>query len=68
MLPRVIVRVKRAVRRLARRPDETDEVEPTGAETEAQWQEMLYRIAEANRESERRLAAAERALNRINLN
>ena len=66
MLPRMLVRVKKAVRRLARRPDV--ETEPTGAETEAQWQEMLDRLAEANRESEQRLAAAERALNRLNLN
>ncbi|RYE07289.1 MAG: hypothetical protein EOP22_18455 [Hyphomicrobiales bacterium] len=65
-MPRVIVKVRKAVRRLARRPDE--DIEPTGAETEAQWQEMLYRIAEANRESERRLAAAERALNGSSLN
>lgn len=67
MLPRMLVRVKKAVRRLARRPEIVEE-EPTGAETEAQWQEMLYRIEQANRESEQRLAAAERALNRLNLN
>ncbi len=67
MLPRMLVRVKKAVRRLARRPDETV-IEPTGAETEAQWREMLYRLDQANRESERRLDAAERALNRLSLN
>jgi hypothetical protein len=61
----MLVRVKKAVRRLARREQEF--VEPSGAETEAQWQQMLAGIERANRESERRLEAAERALNRLTL-
>jgi hypothetical protein len=66
LLPRVIVRVRKAVRRLARRSG--DEAVLSGAETEARWHAMIYQIGERDREAERRLADAERALNRLSLN
>ena len=64
MLPRVVVRVRKAVRRLVRRPEL---VEPTGPEIEASWQQMLDGVHARDREAERRLARAERALNRLSL-
>jgi hypothetical protein len=66
LLPRVIVRVRKAVRRLARR--DGDEAVLSGAENEARWHAMIYRIGERDREAEHRLAQAEQALNRLNLN
>ena len=61
-----MVRVRKAVRRLRRRGSE--DVVPSGAETEARWYAMIYEIGERERETERRLARAEQALNRLNLN
>lgn len=64
MLPRVVLRVRKAVRRLVRG---TELIEPTGPEIEARWQQMLDGVSRADRESERRLVRAERALNRLTL-
>jgi hypothetical protein len=61
-----MVRVRKAVRRLARRDGSSAVL--SGAETEARWYAMIYEIGERDRETERRLARAERALNRLNLN
>ena len=63
MLPRMVLRMKKAVRRLSLRPQA---LEPTGADNEASWQQMLSRIDERDRDIERRLAQAERALNKLN--
>ena len=61
-----MVRVRKAVRRLARRG--SDEALLSGAETEARWHAMIYAIGERDREAERRLARAEQALNRLHRN
>ena len=66
VLPRLVVRVRRAVRRLKRRAD-FDLSELSGARNEAHWQDMLSEIEARDRAAEDRLAAAERALNRLNL-
>jgi hypothetical protein len=58
--------VRKAVRRLRRTGDD-DARELSGAETEARWHEMIYRIRERDRAAEDRLARAERALNRLDL-
>lgn len=60
----MVVRVRKAVRRLALRPQV---LEPTGAETQASWDAMIARIEARDREIERRLARAEQALNRLTL-
>ncbi len=65
MVPRVVLRVKKAVRRLAFRPDVLEE--PSGAETEAEWQSMLSRLEARDRDAEQRLARAEAALNKLTL-
>ncbi len=64
MLPEFVLRVRRAVRRL-RRPG--GQVDLSGAETQARWRAMLSEIEARDRAAERRLAEAERALNRLNL-
>jgi len=61
-----MVRVRKAVRRLRRRGGV--DIALSGAETEARWHAMIYEIGERDREVERRLARAEQALNRLNLN
>ena len=66
MLPRLAVRVRRAVRRLKGRADE--EVEVSGVHNEARWQEMLSQLEARDRDIEQRLAEAEAALNRLSLN
>ncbi len=60
MLPRVVVRVRRAVRRFVGHPEMN---EPSGPEIEARWQAMLFEVGRRDREAERRLRAAERGLN-----
>ena len=65
MVPRMVLRMKKAVRRLALRPELLEE--PTGAETEAEWQSMLSRIEARDRDAEQRLARAEAALNKLSL-
>ena len=65
MLPRLVLRVRKAVRRLGVQDGDEDGL--SGAETQARWDAMLYEMDERNREAERRLAAAERALNRLSL-
>jgi hypothetical protein len=64
MLPRVILRVKRALRRLTPRPEELGS---TGPETEASWERMLSRHKRPDFDTERRLKVVERELNRLGL-
>ena len=64
MFPRVVLRMRKAVRRLVRRPEL---IEPSGPEIEASWQRMLHGVYGPDREAERRLTRAERALNRLTL-
>jgi hypothetical protein len=66
VLPRLVLRVRKAVRRLSRRNE--DVLGLSGAANEARWQEMLSELEARERAAERRLAAAERALNRLSLN
>lgn len=65
MLPRLVLRMRRAVRRLQR---DGDDLDLSGAENHARWQAMLSEIDERDRALERRLSDAERALNRLDLN
>ena len=65
MVPRVVVRMRKAVRRLALRPKPL--VEPSGAENEAEWRSMLSRLDADERDAEQRLARAEQALNKLSL-
>ena len=65
MLPQFVLRVRRAVRRFRRG---SAEVDLTGAENRARWAAMLSEIEARDRAAERRLAEAERALNRLSLN
>ena len=65
MLPRLVLRVRRAVRRLkVREPQQTD---LSGVDNRERWQAMLSEIDERGRAAERRLAEAEQALNRLGL-
>ena len=65
MLPRLVLRVRRAVRRLKVR---AGDVELSGAQNQARWDAMLYEMDERRRAAERRLAEAEQALNRLGSN
>ncbi len=65
MLPRLVLRMRRAVRRLQR---DGEDLDLTGADVSARWQAMLSEINERDRALERRLSEAERALNRRDLN
>jgi hypothetical protein len=60
----MVLRVKRAVSRLATRPEE---LSASGPETEASWQRMMSRYGRTETETERRLKAVERELNRLGL-
>ena len=63
MLPRLVLSVRKAVRRL--RMDDV-EVEPTGAENLARWETMMDWVHRRERlETERRLADVEAELNRL---
>ena len=64
MVPRLVLRMKRAVRRYTRRPEE---FAPTGPETAESWKAMLARLDSMETETERRLRAVERELNRLGL-
>ena len=64
MLPQFVLRVRRAVRRFRRGSADFD---LTGAENRARWAAMLSEMEARDRAAERRLADAERALNRLNL-
>lgn len=66
MIPLLVVRVRRAVRRVKQQSGL--EAELSGAETEARWEAMLSETRARDREVERRLAEAEDALNRLRLN
>ena len=65
VLPRLVLRMRRAVRRLQR---DGEDLDLSGADNSARWQAMLYEMDARNREAERRLAEAERALNRLGRN
>ena len=65
MLPRLVLRMRRAVRRLQR---EGQLESLSGADNSERWQAMLSEINERDRALERRLSEAERALNRLDLN
>ncbi len=65
MLPRLVLRMRRAVRRLQR---DGEEIDDSGADNSARWQAMLSEIDERDRALERRLRDAERALNSLDLN
>ena len=65
MLPQFVLRVRKVVRRLRHGHAGMD---LTGAENRARWEAMLSEIDARDRAAERRLAEAERALNRLNLN
>ena len=65
MLPRLVLRMRRAVRRLQR---EGQLESLSGADNSERWQAMLSEIDERDRAAERRLSEAERALNRLDLN
>ncbi|HVY51164.1 MAG TPA: hypothetical protein VHA07_06330 [Devosia sp.] len=58
--------MRKAVRHL-RRDGASESNELSGAETEARWHEMMYRLRERDRAAEDRLARAEEALNRLSL-
>jgi hypothetical protein len=58
VLPRLVLRMRRAVRRLQR---EGEQIDPAGADNSARWQAMLSEIDERDRALERRLRDAERA-------
>ena len=60
----MVLRVKRAVRRLTPRPEQ---LSATGAETQASWDRMLSRYGRVETDTERRLKAVERELNRLGL-
>lgn len=63
MLPRVVVRVRKAVRHLAGLGEE--EFARSGERNEQNWQAMIARVQMRDREVERRLRRAERGLNRL---
>ena len=62
MLPRVVVRVRKFVRRLS---GLDEEYARSGAKNEQNWQAMLARTYMREFEVERRMKRAERALNRL---
>ncbi|HVX72856.1 MAG: hypothetical protein ACTHKD_14750 [Devosia sp.] len=66
MLPRLVLRVRRAVRRL--KVAEPQQSDLSGLDNRERWQAMLSEIDERGRAAERRLAEAEQALNRLGLN
>ena len=66
VLPRLVLRMRKAVRQLRARTG--NEQDLSGTATQARWQAMLYEMDARNREAERRLAGAERALNRLGRN
>ncbi len=63
MLPRLALRVRRAVR-IWTRPEESAF---SGPEIEARWQRMLMRMRRPETDAERRMDAIARELNRLGL-
>jgi len=63
MVPRLVVRVKRTMRRMVK----PERGVPEGTRNRQSWQAMLSRIDEETLAAERRLSEAERALNRLSL-
>jgi hypothetical protein len=63
MVPRLVVKMRRQMRRLVGH----ERVLPEGARNQQSWQAMLSRIDEETLAAERRLSEAERALNRLSL-
>ena len=66
MLPRLVLRVRKAVRRL--KALDGIEGDVSGADNRERWRAMLSEMDERGRAAERRLAEAEQALNRLGLN
>jgi hypothetical protein len=66
VLPRVLVRIRRTVRRATERRAET--VEPVGIENAESWQAMLSRVEQQERARDlaQRLRRTEAALARLN--
>ena len=64
MLPRFVLRVRKAVNR--RVHVRSAELALDGPEIEARWNEMLRVTAQDARDAERRLERAEKALNSLN--
>ncbi len=62
MLPRLVLRVRRAVRRLT--AADAVETSLSGPEVEARWGSMLDRVRQEHRAAERRLDSLADALNR----
>ncbi|HWA18167.1 MAG TPA: hypothetical protein VG757_04165 [Devosia sp.] len=65
MVPRLLVRVRKALKRLPSAEPIDPDIE--GPAITAEWQNMIARVAYKSRERERRLVSAERALNRLGL-
>ena len=65
MVPRLLVRVRKALKRLPSVEPRDPAIE--GPAIAAEWQNMIARVAHKSRERERRLESAERALNRLGL-
>ena len=63
MLPRLVLRVRKAVRRLT--AADVVEASLSGDEIERRWGSMLDRLQREDREAERRLERAADALNRL---
>lgn len=66
MLPRLVLRMRKALKRLPLEPEVPDPA-VEGPQIEAQWQRMLARTHFPQRETEKRLQRAEDALNRLRL-
>lgn len=65
MLPRLVLRVRKAFKRLPMAMGQPAETE--GPEISAEWRNMLETIEAEAAATERRLARAESALNRLSL-
>ncbi len=63
MLPRMVLRVRKAVRHLSGLGE--DDLARSGEWNEQSWQAMIARMRSRDREVERRLNRAEQALNRL---
>jgi hypothetical protein len=63
VLPRIVVRVRKFVRRLSGLDDE--EFARSGEHNEQDWQAMIARIQGRDYDVERRMRRAETALNRL---
>ena len=64
MLPRILLRLKRAIRRSALDGRDSGF---SGEETARRWYATMAEVHRADREAEQRLKRAERALNRLDV-